>query len=75
MKIRFINLYALALISVCLFCSCSSDSGRGGQVFTVVMFIFLFVGASLLSAVITFRSRRKQLAEKDEKNDSQIKKE
>ncbi len=67
MNRRNISLYVvMMMLMTVMLCSCSSESGRTSKIATTVIFIVLFLGASLCSAVLTFKLRRKKNANSNE---------
>lgn len=75
MDIKYICLSAVITFVTAVFCSCSSGSEGSSKAVTTVILIFLFLAASLCSAVLTFKLRRKKELEKAKKSSFHNKKE
>lgn len=66
MNIKNIGLYIMMTLIAVMFYSCSAENGGTSKIVTTVIFIVLFLGASLCSAVLTFKLRRKKNADSNE---------
>lgn len=69
MGIKYISLTAVIMFATAELCSCSSGIDDGSNAVTTIIFIFLFLGASLCSAFFTFKLRRKKNAEEENAQD------
>lgn len=66
MNRKNIRLYLIMTLMTVMFCSCSAKNVGTSKIVTTVIFILLFLGASLCSAVLTFKLRRRKNADNNE---------
>lgn len=66
MNRKKIGLYVMMTLMTIMFYSCSDENGGTSKIVTTMIFIVLFLGASLCSAVLTFKLRRKKNAGSNE---------
>ena len=60
MKCRYIYTITLFILVSVLCCGCSSESEGAVKIAAVIVFVVLFLGTSLISAMLTYRIKRKK---------------
>lgn len=66
MNRKNVRLYLIMTLMTVMFCSCSAKNVGTSKIVMTVIFILLFLGASLCSAVLTFKLRRRKNADNNE---------
>ncbi len=66
MNRKNISLCIMAALMIFMLGSCSAENVGTSKIVTTVIFILLFLGASLCSAVMTFKLRRRKNADNNE---------
>jgi len=66
MNRKNISLYIMMTLMTVMLCSCSAGNEGTSKAVTTVIFIALFLGASLCSAVLTFKLKRKKNNDSEE---------
>ncbi len=70
MSIKYIFLTAVIMFAAAELCSCSSGTEGSSKAVTTIIFIVLFLGASLCSAFLTFKLKRKKNMEESNEQDN-----
>lgn len=68
MKCRYTYMLPLFILVSVLCCGCSSDSEGAIKLVFVIGFVVLFIGTSLISAMLTYRIKRKKYKSDNDTN-------
>ena len=72
MNSKYILLYTIIFSLSALLCGCSTDSDKAVKAAAIIIFIALFLGTSLFTAMMTYRIKRKnKISESDQTHEKE----